>query len=169
MPDPQALPLLDPALAAELAAVQDRRWEPVLTLAAGWDEREWDDALDGCFVDGSDLLGWVADDGRRRGDGAPVLVAHSTSAYAAGHLVDPGAAEPELVCALRDLLGIAPLPRWTRVQRWTYARPTQARDASFHLGEARVGLCGDGWGAPRVETAWLSGTRLGTALAEQLS
>ena len=31
-----------------------------------------------------------------------------------------------------------------------------------------VGVCGDGWGpTPKVETAWLSGTRLGQALVRR--
>ena len=169
MPDPQALPLLDPALEAERAAVRDGDWEPVLALAAGWDERGWDAAFDGCFVEGSDVLAWVADDGRRRGDDAPVLVAHSTSPYAAGHLADPDAASGELVEALRGILGTVAAPAWSRVQRWTYARPVAAREAPFHLGTAAVGLCGDGWGSPRVETAWTSGDSLGRALAAQLT
>jgi renalase len=96
MPDPQAARLLDPALADEAAAVAGRVWEPVLALAAGWEARDWDGAFDGCFVDGSDVLGWVADDGRRRGDGAPVLVAHSTSPFAAQH---PAAATEAMVRA----------------------------------------------------------------------
>ena len=45
--DPQALPLLDPAVAEERAAVTGRQGEPVLALAAGWQERVWDDAFDG--------------------------------------------------------------------------------------------------------------------------
>jgi renalase len=167
VPDPQALPLLDPALVAEREAVADRVWEPVLAVAAGFDERTWDDGFDGCFVEGSDVLGWVADDGRRRGDGAPVLVAHSTSPFAAPRLVEPEVAGPALVLALRALLEVG-APRWSRVQRWTYARPAASREASFHLGDAGVGLCGDGWGSPRVETAWVSGTRLGQALATRL-
>ncbi len=165
LPDPQAAPLLHDALAVERAAVQDRVWEPVVALAAGFAERTWD--VDGVFVDGSDVLGWVADDGRRRGDGAPVLVAHSTSPFAAQHLADPPAAAPAMAEAVQALLGTA-APEWTHVQRWTYARPAAPRDADFHLGEARVGLCGDGWGSPRVETAWTSGTRLAQAIAERL-
>jgi predicted NAD/FAD-dependent oxidoreductase len=167
LPDPQALPLLDASMTAERAAVKDRTWEPVLALAAGWGTRGWDPSFDGCFVNGSDVLGWVADDGRRRGDGAAVLVAHSTSPFAAERLADPAAAGPPMVAALRALLAV-PAPDWTHVQRWTFARPVDARDDLFHLGPARVGLCGDGWGAPRVETAWVSGTRLGRALAELL-
>lgn len=164
LPDPQAEPLLDRSLVAERAAVQDRVWEPVLALAAGFAARTWDDRFDGCFVEGSDVLGWVADDGRRRDDGAPVLVAHSTSPYAAAHLDEHGPGMPE---ALGRLLGVG-TPTWTHVQRWTYARPAAARAQPFHLSDARVGLCGDGWGAPRVETAWVSGTRLGQALAASL-
>ena len=166
LPDPQALPLLDPALEDERAAVEHREWEPVLALAAGWDTRTWE--LDGCFVDGSEVLGWVADDGRRRGDGAPVLVAHSTSPFAAGRLDRSEAATDELVAALRGLLDLPP-PPWTHVHRWSYARPAQAREIPYLLGTSGVALCGDGWGSPRVETAWRSGTLLGRALAERLA
>ncbi|MCW2607212.1 MAG: hypothetical protein JWO60_1905, partial [Frankiales bacterium] len=81
MPDPQALAVLDPALAAERAALEGREWQPVLALAARFDARGWD--LDGAFVHDDPVLDWVADDGRRRGDDAPVLVAHSTPAFAA--------------------------------------------------------------------------------------
>lgn len=168
LPDPQALPLLDPALTEERAAVTDRAWEPVLALAAGWAERCWDTAFDGCFVDGTDTLGWVADDGRRRGDGAPVLVAHSTSALAAAHLEAPDTATATMTRALQELLEL-PAPQWARVQRWTYARPTQERESTYLLGTSGIGLCGDGWGSPRVETAWVSGTRLGQALVERFS
>jgi predicted NAD/FAD-dependent oxidoreductase len=168
MPDPQARRLLDPSLEAECAAVADRDWEPVLAVAAGWDERTWEPSFDGCFVEGSTQLGWIADDGRRRGDGAPVLVGHSTGAYAAPRLGDPEEATEQLVDAMCAVLGVEVAPVWTRLQRWTYARPAQPRDAAFHLGPARVGLCGDGWGSPRVETAWTSGDALGRALCEQL-
>ena len=167
VPDPQALPLLDQALVAERAAVADRVWEPVIAVAAGYETRSWDEHLDGCFVNGSDVLGWVADDGRRRGDGAPVLVAHSTSPFAAQHLVEPDAAGPPVLQAIRELLDVGE-PAWSRVQRWSCARPAAPRDEAFHLGGARIGLCGDGWGTPRVETAWISGTRLGQELAAAL-
>jgi renalase len=172
VPDPQALRLLAPELTAERAALADRAWEPVLALVAGWDARGWDDGFDGCFVtdDGPDaVLGWIADDGRRRGDDAPVLVAHSSSAFAAEHLDDPEAATPALVAATSRVLGIDALPAVTSVHRWTYARPAEPRDEPCFLGAQRVGLCGDGWGSPRVETAYLSGRALGERLAAELS
>ena len=166
MPDPQAEALLADGLADERAAVAGREWEPVLALYAGWTERTWG-RLDGAFVHDDGTLDWVADDGSRRGDGAPVLVAHSTGAYAAPHLADPQAALPAMTAALRRLLGL-PEPDWARLQRWSLARPTGSRNAAFHLGPALVGLCGDGWGAPRVETAYLSGRALGEALLTRL-
>ena len=153
----------------EQAAADRPEWEPVLSLAAGFAERSWD--LDGAFVQPGHPVGaalsWVADDGRRRGDGAPVLVAHSTAAAAAPHLDDPQAAVPALVDALRSLLDL-PVPERTHLQRWSLARPAEPREQPFHLGASGIGLCGDSWGSPRFETAWTSGTALGKELARQL-
>jgi len=159
MPDPQALRVLDPDdPAARLVA--GREWEPSLALAAGFPERVWSFA--GAFVSDHPVLSWVADDGSRRGDGAPVLVAHSTPAFAAPRLGAPDAATGELVAALRGLLHL-PEPTWAQVQRWTWAKPVGTRDAPYGLAGA-VGLCGDGWGASKVQAAWLSGDALGRAL-----
>ena len=169
LPDEQALDLLDGALVEDAAAAERAPWEPVLSLAAGFDQRSWD--LDGAFVQPDHPVGgtlsWVADDGRRRGDGAPVLVAHSTAAAAASHLDEPQAAVPVLVDALRELLDL-PVPQWTHLQRWSLARPAEPREERFHLGGSGVGLCGDGWGSPRFETAWTSGTALGQELVRRL-
>ena len=167
MPDPQALRLLSPELGPSRDAIADRVWDPALALVAGFAERDWAGDFDGCFVNDSAELSWVADDGRRRGDGAPVLVAHSTPAFAAGRLQDPSAATADLVAALRPVLGVGE-PAWTYVQRWTFAKPAGPREELFHLADG-IGLCGDGWGASKVEAAWLSGTRLGEALVAGLA
>ena len=157
MPDPQARRLLDPAL----QGLADRVYAPVLALSARFAQRDW--AYDGVFVNDDDVLAWVADDGSRRGDGAPVLVAHSTAAFASEHLSDAAATGPELVAALRRVLALDE-PQSTYVQRWTYAKPVGDRSAPYALVDG-VGLCGDGWGPSKVEAAWLSGYRLGRALA----
>lgn len=166
MPDPQAARLLDPAFTAEHATLADRVWTPSLALAAGFPTRGWD--LDGAFVHDDPALEWIADDGARRGDGAAVLVAHSTPGFASSRLEDPGQAGPELVAALRRQLHLDAEPVWTHVHRWTYAKPAASRDSDFHLGAAGVSLCGDGWGRSKVEAAYLSGHRLGAALALSL-
>ena len=167
VPGPQALEILSDRLLDEREVV-DRGWEPCLALVTEWDERTWRD-LDGVFVENSAVLTWVADDGRRRGDDAAVLVAHSDPVLAAAHLEDPPAAGPVMLDELRRVLGLADEPRSWFVQRWSLARPVQAREQPFHLGPARVGLCGDGWhGRPRVEAAYLSGHALGRALVRLL-
>jgi len=168
MPDPQARRLLDPGYAEPLDALDDP-YQPVLALTAGWGQRAWAD-LDGAFVNGDEVLAWVADDGRRRGDGAPVLVAHSTTDFAARHLEDPAAAVVPLVGALRERLEISAAPAYANVHRWSFAQPTRQRDDPYFLGNDRLGVCGDGWhGKSRVEAAYLSGRALGRAIAERLS
>lgn len=176
MPDAQAQRLLGAGLEEE-AAVLTRPSEPVLALVAWWEERCWDAGveaatgrpLDGAFVDGDPDLAWVADDGRRRGDGAPVLVAHSTADRAARHLDDPASAVPPMLAALERLLGTTAPPVGTHVHRWSLARPAGEREPAFLLSSRRLGACGDGWGpVPKVEGAWLSGTALGEALAADL-
>ena len=90
---------------------------------------------------------------------------------AARHLDDPAGAAPAVVQAVRRLLDIGE-PQDVHVHRWTFARPTGRREEPYALvdGDRPVGVCGDGWGeTPKVETAWLSGVRLGRALAARLT
>ena len=164
MPDPQARRLLGPGLARSRRRLDDP-FEPILALTAVWDERSWD--LDGAFVNGSDVISWIADDGRRRGDDAAVLVVHSTPELAAAHLEDPDAAAAALVEELRVVLDV-PAPRHVEVHRWTFAKPTGSRERTFLLDEHGLGCCGDAWSATaKVETAFLSGLELGEALVER--
>ena len=172
MPDDQAARLLSSDLLEEVGPL-DRPSEPIIALAAWWDERTWDDVspdgrFHGAFVNGDAHLSWIADDGRRRGDDAPVLVAHSTPELAAAHLGDPSAAGPPMLAALTRLLGVDE-PAGTHVHRWSLARPTGERAEPFRLTGAGIGLCGDGWGeVPKVEGAWLSGRALGHELGRAL-
>lgn len=172
MPDAQAGRLLGGELSRHRDQL-DRPSEPVLAVVARfaahtWDDRSPDGRFHGAFVHDDDVLAWVADDGRRRGDDAPVLVAHTTPAFAARHLNDPAAAGPEVVTALCGLLDL-PDPLDVHVHRWSLARPTGRRDAPYLLTDDGLGVCGDGWGhPPRVQTAWLSGRALGRTLVERL-
>ena len=166
MPDPQARRLLDPSIASRSALVDD--FAPTLALLAGWERRSWHEGFDGGFVNGDPHLTWIADDGARRGDGAAVLVAHSTEELAQQHLAAPDGAEPAMLESLSTLLDIRERPTWSRVQRWSFAHPADTREDAFHLGEDGIGFCGDSWSdKPRVEAAWLSGTLLGRAIVER--
>jgi predicted NAD/FAD-dependent oxidoreductase len=167
MPGPQALDIMSEDLDAE-RNLCDQRWEPALALYTRWANREWPE-LDGVFVNDSVILTFIADDGRRRGDDAPVLVAHAGPVLAAAHLDNPEAATPILVDEVKSVLGIRSDPVDAFVKRWSLARPMTPHSDHHYVGECGVSLCGDGWHAgPRVETAYLSGHSLGRVLAARL-
>lgn len=168
MPDPQARRLLPPGSTAHDAL--DDPYQPTIALTVGWEERTWPDE-DGIFVGGHPDLAWIADDGLRRGDRAPVLVAHSTAGRAARHLQDPPSAAEPMLAAVREVLAVpADDPRLVHLQRWTFSRPAQGHDTLFHLDDDRVGACGDAWGeTSSVETAYRSGRALALALVERLA
>jgi len=171
MPDPQAISLLPEAISVRLDLRTSVDWAPVIAVWAAWDARWWGD-VDGAFVDGPGVVSWVADDGRRRGDGAPVLVAHTTNDVAAGRLDDPASVVPAVLQELSRLLAEGrplPEPLLARAHRWSLAAPRRLHAAPFGLHPSLIGVCGDAWGEQsRVEQAFLSGQALGTALVERL-
>jgi len=168
MPDPSALRLLAPELTNARAQLDGRRWEPVITVVIGTALRTWGE-LTAMFVNDHPVLALVADDGARRGDRAPVLVAHTSSVLAAGHVDDPDAVVPAVLAAAAAVLEVHLVVHWTHAHRWTHARPVERRDAPCYFDDAAgIGLCGDGWGTPKVETAWHSGTKLGSAIVAWL-
>ncbi|GAA2074443.1 hypothetical protein GCM10009821_11490 [Aeromicrobium halocynthiae] len=167
LPDPQARPLLEVGSPAHEAL--DDPYEPAHALTAGWERRTWS-MPDALFVNDHPDLAFVADDGRRRGDDAPVLVAHSTADRSRRHLTDPLTAAEPMLAALREVVDApAEEPTLIHVQRWTYSRPVAGHGRPFHLGDDLVGACGDSWGeTSSIETAFLSGRALGRALVERL-
>ena len=164
MPDPQARRIVDGLPSTPIT------WEPVIAVTCVFDRRTWID-LDGVFVNDDPILTWIADDGRRRGDDAPVLVAHVTPVLAALHLHNPGSVIRPAIATLRRVLGVSDYPRWVDCHRWTFAKPMSGSDDPYWLSDVTpLGLAGDAWsGGPRVEAAWLSGHRLGHALTERVT
>lgn len=167
MPDPQAARLAPDA--ADWVT-----YEPVIAVAAGWTTRCWPIEAAAFVNDDADIT-TVADDGSRRGDGAPVLVVHTTARLAGAHVDHPDDAVAPVLAALRRILDVGAAPEWTHAHRWTFAKPVGTHgDHPFGLSTVAgrpLGVCGDAWcpsGAPRIESAWLSGRRLGSALAARL-
>lgn len=162
MPDPQA---------GRLCTVPDPvRCSATIAVGCGYPERNWP-ATDGWFVNDHPVLEFIADDGARRGDRQPVLVAHTTPVLAERYSARPDEAIEPVLAALTELLGVG-RPSWTHAHRWRWAKPTDQHRSTFGFGTLpdgrRVGLAGDQWcpdGPPRVESAWRSGTDLGLALA----
>jgi predicted NAD/FAD-dependent oxidoreductase len=172
MPEPQAYDLLPEPIAEWLGLGRGLDWSPSIAVWAAWERRWWPD-LDGAFVDGSPVVTWLADDGRRRGDDAPVLVAHTGGVFAAERLDDPPSAVTPVLAELATLLGAGPSipePLWARAHRWSLASPRHPHDRTFALHDSLVGVCGDAWGPQaRIEQAWVSGHELGSALVARLT
>ena len=175
MPDPQARRLVDASSTIAARLTEGSDWAPTIAVALGWPERPWPADLHGAFVNGSPVLSFLADDGDRRGDGAPVLVAHSSAELARHHLGDPDAAIAPITDAVRAVLDIATPPTWSYAHRWTFARPLAQHPEPYLLetlsgpGNHLLGVCGDAWGASSsVGTAWTSGDALGRAIARAL-
>lgn len=166
MPDPLAARVLGSRVGVDWVD-----YEPVIAVVAGWGERRWQIAH-AAFVNDDPDITLIADDGARRGDGAPVLVVHTTAERARRHLSAPDDAVPAVLAALRRTLGIDTAPAWTHAHRWTFAKPTGTHGAEpFALTNAMISVAADSWcpsGLPRVEAAWLSGHRLGAELARRL-
>lgn len=168
MPDPQAGRMLAPGSPAREELSGAEEWEPTLSVVLTFDERRWPSDLHGAFVDGSPVLAFVADDGDRQGDGAPVLVAHTTGDFAREHLEHPETAAGAVTEAVRALLELEVAPVSAVVHRWTFANPSRQHDEPFGLVGA-VGVCGDAWGErSSVSTAWASGDALGRELGRRL-
>jgi predicted NAD/FAD-dependent oxidoreductase len=163
MPGPQAHRICTAVPASSLL------WEPVIAVTMVFDEHWWHE-LDGAFVNDHPTITWIADDGSRRGDDAPVLVAHMAPVASAMHLDDPMTAIPAVVAATQHVLWFTELPSFVDAHRWTYAKPAGAHPEPYWLHpDHPVGVAGDAWAdGPRVESAWLSGTALGVALAARL-
>lgn len=169
MPDPQAKRLLDPSSSVFDALQGGEEWEPTIAVALGWETRQWPADLHGAFVNDSSSVGFIADDGDRRGDGAAVLVAHSTADLARQFLEDPDAAAAPIAREVADILSMTEQSAWTYAHRWTFARPAHPHEEPYLLADG-VGVCGDAWGGKSsVGAAWMSGDALGRALAAELT
>ena len=169
VPEPQARRVLSRELVDALPD-DGPVWEPVIVVTAVFGERCWPE-LDGVFVNDDPVITWIADDGRRRGDDAPVLVAHVHPVLAAHHLQSPTDVVPMVLASMQHVLGITALPDWVDAHRWTFAKPTAARptDCWTHPS-VPLGLAGDAWcDTPRVEAAFCSGRALGRSLAGRLA
>jgi renalase len=151
MPGPQAREIFPGAA--------EQSWSPVVTAILTYDHRSWPD-FRGAFVNDHPVLATVFDDGDRRGDGAPVLVAHSTAV----HALERDLTGRRLAAAVGEVLGIAGTPRIV-TRFWPQAQPRPGRGDFARYGH--VYLCGDAFGKPRVQTAWLSGRATARHILDQ--
>jgi renalase len=158
MPRPQAA-----AIAPWIPGIAEQPWEAVTVTIAVFPERTWPD-FGAAFVNGSDDLALIVDDGARVGDGAPVLVLYEPGRPTSWPDEAPPATGGGLAAATRILDLAAPI--WTRTRTWRLAQPAIADDRRYGYDPVtNTAAIGDGWsGKPRIGAALTSGI----ALAEHL-
>jgi predicted NAD/FAD-dependent oxidoreductase len=170
-PAPQTLALLpdegiDADARATLAAI---RYAPSFTWMAAADVPA--PAWPGVRVEGHPVLSWIANDAtkRRQHPSRPVLVAHATPTFARARLEDPPEqVEEAMRGAVAEVVGADVRPHWSRLHRWRYAlAETPAPDRFLRLAPGLI-AAGDGFGAGRVEGAFLSGRAAAEAILADL-
>lgn len=155
-PDPQARRLLDASSPLRDELDDGSGWVPSIAVVLEWSTREWP-PFHAAFINDTPELTSLADDGDRRGDAAPVLVAHTTA--------DPDRAISPTSEAVRRLLSLTDAPVRSFAHRWSCARPAAQHPEPFLVIDG-IGVCGDAWGErSSVATAWASGDALGRAIA----
>ena len=115
-----------------------------------------------------ETVSWAARNGAKPGrDGSESWVVHGSPDWSAAHLEE----EAESVAGLlldaflhqAKVMPQAPLHMAAHRWRFAMAKPVEGPDALWDA-DARLGVAGDWLIAPRVEAAWLSGTRLARAI-----
>jgi predicted NAD/FAD-dependent oxidoreductase len=162
IPAEQAAALLAPA-APDLAAIAAAAHSaPCWTVMLAFADRLPTD-LD-CLRGGTaDTLGWAARNGAKPGRTGPeAWVLQAGPDWSRQHLeADADWVAATLAAALSERLGIVlPAPIACRPHRWRYAHAAAEGSGALWDSDRRLGLCGDWLIGPRVESAWLSGTRL---------
>ncbi|QQE64844.1 hypothetical protein GFS31_15270 [Leptolyngbya sp. BL0902] len=191
LPAAQVIPILRAATArnAELtsfwAAAAAVTFDPVITVMAGYDSAIRAD-LSGVPANESTAAGWmvwgdghpvlrwvVLDSSKRPHPPYPVVVAHSTAAFAEAHFdaADLPSVGQEILAAAAASLGHwLAQPTWMQVHRWRYGLVKQAHPANVLYTEAVPTLagCGDWCGGVGLNEAVISGEAAAQRILESL-
>ncbi len=168
-PAPQAVPLLSAVAPSLAAAVDGIAHSPCWAVMASF-SGDIQLAGDGIKVAGGPLDWLARDSAKPQRTAGSRWVLHATPAWSIEHLErEPSDVAARLLAALQDLVGDdLPSVHHIAAHRWRFARPSAPHLGSTYLLETGVGVCGDGFGAGRVEAAWTSGRDLASALVAEL-
>jgi len=170
VPAPQALKIL-PAEFAGMDTLKHIRFDPCLVLLLGLQEApafRFDAARAK-----SDILEWIWCNHSRPGrPEKPALVLHSTSGWAASQMQSTDDQIASAMIAELQALSAQVLPPVAvqQIKRWSLAEPAEQEEPLQLLDPAlQLATCGDWTHEARIESAFLSATRLATALGRILS
>ncbi len=164
VPAENAAPLLeewDPAMAARAVATPAM---PCWTVMAAFGERV---PVDADVLRERGPIGWAARNSAKPGRSGPESwVIQADPDWSRQHLEETAETViPALLAAFAERVGAAlPNPLGTAAHRWRYSRSGNSGDGMLWNAQLGLGVCGDWLLGPRVECAWLSGTRLASAM-----
>lgn len=177
IPPEQAVALLAP-IAPDLAGLDLAGLAPSAPSLPCWAglfafDGPFDPGFDALKLDSDPVLDMLSLNRSKPGrTGPPTLVAHARADWSTKALeAEPATVLDALRVAVQRIIAPADWPpeAHAAAHRWRYARatppPAAPPEGFVHQPEAGLSLAGDWLIAPRVEAAWLSGSRLGSRLA----
>lgn len=115
-------------------------------------------------LDPSGPVGWAARNNAKPGrPAAEAWVVQASPAWSIQHLEDDAASVADhlaLWLAQQSERASLPSPIHLSAHRWRYALAPHSTKGALWNAHLRLGACGDWLLGPRIEMAWLSGTRL---------
>lgn len=157
------LAFVAPSFAGTAAETGSR---PCWTVMVAFDQRL---PVSADCLHGHPTLGWAARNTSKPGRSGPESwVLQASPDWSLAHIDDPHA---DVIAALLRALAEAaaapiPGPIIATAHRWRYARSGSSGAAALWDERLQLGVCGDWLIGPRVESAWMSGTRLASMICD---
>jgi renalase len=153
MPAPQAARIvLEKDLQDELNKV---KFNPVLVAWVALKDLE---VFGGIFVNKDLDISLLINEGNKQGDGANILTIYSTHEFASNQIKDLEKAKKLLIEKAKKLLGNASDEIESGIMRWTLAQPEFSPRPKL---TNNLAIVGDAYAEnPRIENAWLDGSRV---------
>jgi predicted NAD/FAD-dependent oxidoreductase len=110
---------------------------------------------DAMFVNNHEVVSLIVNDGKRRGDNAPVINVITTSDYAKARLENFANYADEVIDHALEIWKIQSEVVEKGITRWSIAQPSPAKRPQL---PDRLAIVGDAYSDnPRIESAWLDG------------
>lgn len=152
--------------------IDEVEYHPQFALIAGYGSTEMPD-WNGMYCD-DEVISWISNETTKRETGESALVVHSSFDFARKMMdEDPSDIQDRILDKLSEILGgWAGLPEWSQIQRWRYSRVINPLEYDYMEIDGKgspLALTGSYMNGNDIESAYLSGVRLGKHWAEKFA